>query len=143
MTNFGQKRIFLFHVFILSLKKMSYFYKKTKLIFLSKSSQILMNGHISKFWFSKGNLIESPFWYDVLFFVVDDAFFNWNWVGACRNRWADPLTLDVGLLCKNRKQRRSARAHLLPLRCLSQFLHDEEKINCLENEFYAYLSPMG
>ena len=21
---------------------------------------------------------------------IDDAFFNWNWAGACRGHWADP-----------------------------------------------------
>ena len=31
----------------------------------------------------------------------------------------------------------------MPLKCLSQFFSDEEKINCLESEFSAYLSPMG
>ena len=31
----------------------------------------------------------------------------------------------------------------MPLRCLSQFFPDEEKINCLESEFSAYLSPTG
>ena len=53
------------------------------------------------------------------------------------------LALDVGLLCKNKKQRGSARARLLPLRCLSQFLSGKEKINCLEDEFSMYLSPTG
>ena len=72
---------------------------------------------------------------------TDDAFFNRNWAGACLNRWAGPLALDVGILCKNRKQRGSAGALLLPLRCLCQFFPDEEKINCLESEFSAYLSP--
>ena len=79
--------------------------------------------------------------------VSDAAFFNRNWVGACWNRWAGPLALDVGLLCKNTKQKGSAGARPLPLRCLSQFFPGEEKINCLENEFFmhksAYLSPMG
>ena len=59
------------------------------------------------------------------------------------NRWAGPLALDVGLLCKNKKQRGSGRARPLPLRCLSQFFPDEEKINCLKSEFSVYLSPMG
>ena len=36
--------------------------------------------------------------------------------------WAGPLALDVGLLCKNKNDRGSAGARLLPLRCLSQFL---------------------
>ena len=75
--------------------------------------------------------------------LTDDAFFNRNWAGACWNHWAGSLALDVGLLCKNKKQRGSARARPLPLRCLSQFFPDEEKINCLESEFSAYLSPMG
>ena len=48
--------------------------------------------------------------------------------------WAGPLTLDVGLLCKNKKQKGSAGARPLPLRCLSQFFPVEEKINCLGNE---------
>ena len=32
-------------------------------------------------------------------------FFNRNWAGAWRNCWAGPLTLDVGLLYKNKKQK--------------------------------------
>ena len=87
--------------------------------------------------------------------VIDDAFFKpelgwsvleslgWNW--NCR--WAGPLALDVGLLCKNKKERGSTRARPLPLRCLSQFFPMEENINCLGNEVLvhksAYLSPMG
>ena len=51
--------------------------------------------------------------------------------------------MDARLLCKNKKQRGSAGTRPLPLRCLSQFFPDEEKINCLEGEFSAYLSPMG
>ena len=74
---------------------------------------------------------------------TDDAFFNRNWDGACWNRWVGPLALDVGLLCKNKKQRGSAGARPLPLQCLSQFFPDEEKINCLESEFSTYLSPTG
>ena len=73
----------------------------------------------------------------------DDAFFNRNWAGSCWNRWAGPLALDVELLCKNNKQRGSTGARPLPLRCLNQFFPDEEKINCLESEFSAYLLPMG
>ena len=76
-------------------------------------------------------------------FPFDDAFFNRNWAGACWNRWAGLLALDVGLLYKNKKQRGSAGARPLPFRCLSQFFPDVEKINCLESEFSAYLSPMG
>ena len=53
------------------------------------------------------------------------------------------LALDAGLLCKNKKQRGSAGARPLPLRCLSQFLPGKEKINCLKDEFSAYLSPTG
>ena len=74
---------------------------------------------------------------------TDDAFFNRNWAGAGWNRWVGPLVLDVGLLCKNKKQRRSARARPLPLRCLSQFFPDEEKINCLKSEFSAYFHRWG
>ena len=66
---------------------------------------------------------------------------NWN----CR--WAGPLALDVGLVGKNKKERGSAGARPLPLRCLSQFFPVEENINCLGNEVLvhksAYLSPMG
>ena len=66
---------------------------------------------------------------------------NWN----CR--WAGPLALDFGLFCKNKKQRGSAGARPLPLRCLSQFFPVEENINCLGNEVLvhksAYLSSMG
>ena len=51
------------------------------------------------------------------------------------NCWAGSLTLYVGLLCKNNKQKRSAGARSLPLRCLSQLFLGEEKINCLGNEF--------
>ena len=78
-----------------------------------------------------------------LSFKIDDVFFNRNWAGACWNSWAGPLALDVGLLCKNKKQRVSTGARSLPLLCLSQFFPDEEKINCLENEFSTYLSPTG
>ena len=78
-----------------------------------------------------------------IIFLFDDVFFNRNWDRACWNCWAGPLALDVGLLCKNKKQRGSAGARPLPLRCLSQFFPDEEKINCLESEFSAYLSPKG
>ena len=35
------------------------------------------------------------------------------------------------LLCKNKKQKGSAGARPLPLRCLSQFFHVEGNINCL------------
>ena len=52
----------------------------------------------------------------------------------CLNCWAGSLSLDVGLLCINKKQKGSTGARLLPLRCLSQFFPVEEKINCLENE---------
>ena len=52
------------------------------------------------------------------------------------------LALD-GLLCKNKKQRGSTGTRPLSLRCLSQFLPGKENINCLEDEFSAYLSPMG
>ena len=66
---------------------------------------------------------------------------NWN----CR--WVGPLALNVGLLCKNKKQKGSAGALPLPLRCLSQFFPTGENINCLKNEVLvhksAYLSPMG
>ena len=58
---------------------------------------------------------------------IDDAFFNRNWAGACWDRWAGPLAMDVGLLCKNKKQRGSAGARPLLLRCLSQFFPDERK----------------
>ena len=68
---------------------------------------------------------------------TDDAFFNQNWAGAGWNRWVGPLALDVGLLFKNKKQRGSAGARPLPLRCLSQFFPDEEKINCLKSEFFV------
>ena len=50
------------------------------------------------------------------------------------NCWAGPLSLDVGLLCKNKKLKGSGRVCPLPLRCLSQFFPMEEKINCLGNE---------
>ena len=48
---------------------------------------------------------------------------------------------------QNKKERGSAGARSLPLRCLSQFFHVEENINCLGNEVLVhkstYLSPMG
>ena len=69
---------------------------------------------------------------------TNDAFFNRNWAGACWNRWAGPLALDVGLLCKNKKQEDQRGTRPLPLRCLSQFF-PKEKINCLESEFSAYV----
>ena len=68
---------------------------------------------------------------------------GWNW--NCQ--WAGSLALNVGLLCKNKKERGSAGARPLPLRCLSQFFPVEVNINCLGNEVLvhksAYLSPMG
>ena len=77
----------------------------------------------------------------------DDVFFNRNWVGECWNLWAGPLDLGVGHLYKNKKQKGSAGARLLPLICLNQFFPVEENINCLGNEVLvhksAYLSPMG
>ena len=67
--------------------------------------------------------------------IIDDAFFNWNWAGACWDRWAGPrLILDrstgcassglgydycccadwqvpnAARLCKNKKEGGSARA---------------------------------
>ena len=48
--------------------------------------------------------------------------------------WAGSLTPYVGLFCKNKKQKGSAGARPLSLRCLSQFFPEEEKINCLGNE---------
>ena len=78
---------------------------------------------------------------------TDDAFFNRNWAGACWNRWVGLLDLSIGLLCKNKKQKGSAGASPLPLRCLSQFFPAGENINYLGNEVlmhkFAYLSPMG
>ena len=66
---------------------------------------------------------------------------NWN----CR--WAGPLALDAGLLCKNKKERGSVGASPLPLLCLSQFFPMEENINYLGNEVLVHksasLSPMG
>ena len=66
---------------------------------------------------------------------------NWN----CR--WAGPLALDVGLLCKNKKQKGSTGARPLSLQCLSQFFLVEVNINCLGNEVLVhkseYLSPVG
>ena len=53
--------------------------------------------------------------------VLDLLGWNWN----CR--WVGPLALDVGLLCKNKKQRGSARDRPLTLRCLSQFFPNERK----------------
>ena len=50
---------------------------------------------------------------------------------------------DVGLLCKNKKERGSAGARPLPLRCLSQFLPDERKDRLLRGRSFAYLSPKG
>ena len=65
----------------------------------------------------------------------------------CNCRWAGPLALNVGLLCKNKKQKGSVGARLLLLRCLSQFFPTGENINCLGNEVLVhksvYLLPMG
>ena len=44
---------------------------------------------------------------------------------------------------KNKKQRGSAGARPLPLRCLSQSLLGKEQINYFKSEFFAHLSPMG
>ena len=48
---------------------------------------------------------------------------------------------------QKQETKRIGGARPLPLRCLSQFFPEEEKINYLGNEFYvrmsAYLSPMG
>ena len=36
---------------------------------------------------------------------TDDAFFNWNWAGACSDRWAETGTAvgpDGALSCKNK-----------------------------------------
>ena len=66
---------------------------------------------------------------------------NWN----CR--WASPLALDVGILCKNKKQKGSVGARPLPLRCLSQFFPEGENINLLGNEVlvhkFACFSSIG
>ena len=43
------------------------------------------------------------------------------------------LALGVRLLCKKKKQKGSAGARPLPLRCLSQFFPVEENMNCLGN----------
>ena len=42
--------------------------------------------------------------------------------------------LDVGLLCKNKKQKGFGGDRPLSLRCLSQLFPVEENINCLGNE---------
>ena len=59
--------------------------------------------------------------------LTDDAFFNRNCAGACWDRWASLLSLDVALPCKNQKRKGSAGAYPLPLRCLSQFFPVERK----------------
>ena len=50
-------------------------------------------------------------------------------------------------LTKTRNSKGSTGAHPLPLRCLSQFFPDKEKIDCLENgvfmHMFAYILPMG
>ena len=69
---------------------------------------------------------------------TDDVFFNRNWAGACWDRWAGPLAMDAVLPCKNKKQRGSAGACPLPLRCLSQFFPVERKDQLLrERMFYV------
>ena len=80
---------------------------------------------------------------DIFLIVFDDAFFNRNWAGASWNCWAGPLALNVGLICKNKKQKGLAGARLLPLRCLSQFFPVEEKINCLGNEVLCVPFTVG
>ena len=49
--------------------------------------------------------------------------------------------LDSSAKTRNKEDRWGTRP--LPFRCLSQFLPGKEKINCLEDEFSAYLSPTG
>ena len=56
-----------------------------------------------------------------------------NW----RYSWAGPLALDAGLLCKSKKQRGSAGARPLPLRCLSQFFLDERKDQLLRRRMFC------
>ena len=53
----------------------------------------------------------------ILIILIDDVFFNRDWAGACRGRWAGPGLLadwvaapDVALLCKIKKEEGSARA---------------------------------
>ena len=88
--------------------------------------------------------------YFVVKMFVDDAFSTRTGLeraGITGLELELSLTLYVGLLCKNKKQKGSARARPLPLRCLSQFFPAGENINCLGNEVLvhksAYLSPMG
>ena len=81
---------------------------------------------------------------DFHIYISDDAFFNQNWAEAflitlgrswdCR--WVGPLALDVGLLCKNKKERGSAGARPLLLRCLSRFLPDERKDQLLRGRMF-------
>ena len=60
--------------------------------------------------------------------------FRWELGWSVLDCWAGPLALGVGLLCKNKKQKGSAGARPLPLRCLSLLFPVEENINCLGNE---------
>ena len=65
--------------------------------------------------------------------MIDDAFLNQNWAGACKDRWAGTGTVTgpvrwlwaLDSSAKSKKQRGSARACTLPLRCLSKFFFDE------------------
>ena len=50
------------------------------------------------------------------FMMIDDAFFNQNWVGTCWNRWVGRLTLGARLLCKNKKQKRIGEGSTAQLR---------------------------
>ena len=69
--------------------------------------------------------------------TTDDAFFNWNWAGACWDRWVGPLALDAALPCKKKKRKGSRGARPLPLQCLSQLFHVERKDKLLrERMFY-------
>ena len=98
---------------------------------------------------------------------TDDAFFNRNWAGVCRGRWAGPGLLagwdvgfwiagaGVGLLLlligklwtwhssvKTRKKGGRRGRCPLPLRCLSQFLSERKERLLRMLRFFAYLSMM-
>ena len=76
--------------------------------------------------------------------MPDDAFLNRNWAGSCKDSWAGTGTV-TGLVrwlwalessAKSKKQRGSAGACPLPLRCLSQFFFDERKDQLLKGRMF-------
>ena len=57
--------------------------------------------------------------------------------------WAGLQALALLSSAKTRKKKGRQGLRPWPLRCLSQFLSEKKKIDCLEGECVAYLSPIG